>query len=291
MIGNIVQRLRTKRVKGRSTLILALFMLIFIMALCITTFRRSAIMTTAESMDDSLTVTLLGSAVINMAEYGRTGQYVIHEQLPDRYVMKLGKYNGGSNAELYIDSNEVGYFGNPSTSDEFMVTDYMQDSYLTNAYSKFIELLKENLELDDNMVPISNKHYGNILKRTYPSSNGEQIENKVTVEEYTVINKYRYRDQSFPYMEHTYTVVYRSENGGPFRLVSELSGKDVTTVISNDSIYWSNVIDNGKSDGVEVKETSVYARIKFNIYLFRSTTGEYVSKEQTMDRIVEVKQK
>lgn len=74
-----------------------------------------------DRVDDGLTLALLGSAVINAEEYGRTGQAVIHDT-----VREGNTYNSAS-------------------------CNNSEDGYLQNTYALFRECLAANLELDAQM--------------------------------------------------------------------------------------------------------------------------------------------
>lgn len=284
-------QLTKRRLRGNAMLIYALMALLLI-AMCIYLSNRYLLVRhQATSIEDAIATSLLGASRVNMQEYGSTNQIVIHDKLPEKYVDTLGRIADSQNVEMYIPNNSEYFPLHPEYVPEFEESFSNRDSYLSKSRDKFNELLRENIGLDSNMVPKETSTSGLILKPTYYNEDTKQEENKVTVEEYTIINKYSYRDALAPHNRHTYTVVYRSANGGAFTVVSGLSGIDKDTIISAGALGWENVVIGGKSDGVKIDSTSIYARISFYTDIGSDDSGNKHSQKQIVDRVVSVKER
>lgn len=293
--GLLHQRLQIKavknKIKGNGSLVYTLVAMLLLSLCMFTSFMYLSIRDTAKGIENAIATSLLGASRINVSEYGTTNQVIIHEDLPEKYRDTLGKY-AGSDIEMYIPNNTEYFPVHPEYSEEFAESYSNRDIMLDWSKNKFVELLKTNLDLDNNMVPSSSSANGKILKSSYyDEADGIDKENKVNIEEYTIINKYTYRESKAPYNKHTYTVVYRSSNGGAFTVVSGLSGIDKNTYISAGAAGWENVVDGGKCDGIEISSTSVYARISFYTDLGTDGKGNRQSKKQIVDRVVTVKEK
>ena len=285
-------QLTKKRLSGNAMLIYTLMALLLI-AICIyLSHRYMSVRHQAASIEDSIATSLLGASRVNMQEYGSTNQIVIHERLPEKYVDTLGRIADSSNVEMYIPNNNEYFPLHPEYAPEFKESFSHRDKYLEKSKEKFIELLQENIGLNDNMVPKETSTSGLILKPTYYNEDTHRDEeNRVIIEEYTIINKYSYRDAVAPHNRHTYTVVYRSLNSGTFTIVSGLSGIDKETNISAGALGWENVISGGKSDGVKIDSTSIYARISFYTDIGSDDSGDRHSQKQIVDRVVSVKER
>lgn len=279
------------RVKGLAMIIYSIICIMLVVMIVATTYRRAMLSTQAEDIDIDITTSLLGSAIVNLGEYGRTGQVVIHDYLPEIYVVYLNNYDG---VAIYPPNESYLFNTNPVYAEEFSVSPYKRDKYLDDALTRFKELTIANMGLDDNMVPNEgDTSRGRILRPTYSSleNNASDTPNKVVIEEYTVINVYTYKEETPPYNQHTYTVTYRCTNENDFYIVPELSGVDKEITIDSDEALWSGVVKGGRADNVKIETTSVYARLRFYVTLGKNFKGEYIEKEQKVDRVVAVETK
>lgn len=285
-----LRQLNNIKISGASTLIYAM-MGLMMLALCFgLSSRYMKTRDSAQGVENAIATSILGASRVNLAEYGASRNIVVHENLPDRYYDNLDKLYDGVTTEIYVPNSNEYFRDNPAYADEFSVSSVKKDLYLEWSRSKFTELLKQNLELDDNMVPLEHSQNGLILKPTrYDEITGGDIANTVEIEEYTVINRYTYREDTAPYTKHTYTVTYRSVNGGDLMIVPTLSGRDKTIRISSDEPDWSGVVAGGKCDGITVESTSVYVRISFYTNLGVDYAHNKYSQKQTVDRVVTVK--
>lgn len=293
---NIAERLHLhqlskKRISGTATFVYAMLMAILEFMCVFVSYIYMETRDQAQNVENSIALSLLGASRINMSEYGTTNQMVLHERMPDEYYNTLKITPLNDTAEMFIPAGSSLFSTHPEYSPEFAVSTADKDRYLEWSKDKFAELLKKNLDLDDNMIPKETSSNGAVLKpKYYDESTGQYLDNKINIEEYTVINKYTYRDASSPYTKHTYTVVYRSENGGDFTVVSILSGKDKQTYISNESTGWEKTVDGGKCDGTKIETSSVYARISFYTSFGQDLNGNKYSQKQTVDRVVTIQE-
>lgn len=286
-----LHQLNKKRINGTATFIYAMLMAILAFMCVFVSYIYMETRDQAQNVENSIALSLLGASRINMSEYGTTNQMVLHERMPDEYYNTLKITSLNDTAEMFIPAGSSLFNVHPEYTQEFAVSASDKDRYLEWSKAKFTELLKKNLDLDDNMMPKETSSNGAVLKpKYYDDSTGQYLDNKINIEEYTVINKYTYRDASAPYAKHTYTVVYRSENGGDFTVVSILSGKDKQTYISNESIGWEKTVDGGKCDGTKIETSSVYARISFYTSFGQDLSGNKYSQKQTVDRVVTIQE-
>lgn len=277
---------------GNGTLLYALVICLLIMACELVSYEYHSMRNQAVGVEDALATSLIGASRVNLAEYGATNEIAIHERLPKEYRKSVVKYivGGTIKSDIKINLSDMSLFPNsPENDNVFRVTAASKDNYLEWSKNKFKELLKSNLNLDDNMVP-KEKHAGaRVLRSTYTDENTQQEQpNKVNIDEYTVINIYRFVDEyNNP---HTYTVVYRSENDGDFMIVPILSGRDKQTIIGPSRVGWDNTVTEGKCDDVAIVSTSVYARISFYTDIGKDLSGNKHSRKQIVDRVTTIKE-
>lgn len=291
---HLLRQSKNKKMKGVSSYVYALVMMLLLSCCMYLSFRYISVRDQAKGIENSIATSLLGASRGNIAEFGTTNQIAIHELLPAKYKDTLAKIVNPAIPEMYIPNN-INYFPyNPAYAPEFAETYYDRDLYLDNSKNKFSELLQYNLDLDENMVPYDYSDFGNgkiLQSKYYNEASGTYETNRVNVDEYTIINKYSYRDAAAPFNRHTYTVVYRSLNGGAFTIVTALSGIDKVTRIGYGVPGWEGVIQGGKCDGITVESTSVYARISFYTNLGIDISGKKHSKQQIVDRVVTIREK
>lgn len=287
-----MKKSKRKRVKGSGEIGLALVLMLVAIAVTALNYRKDVLISSAQDIDNDIKISLLGSAMVNLGEYGSTGEIVIFENLGDNYLNSLDN-KAGLGTTVYKNDETV-FNSNINMATEFQVASN-ESEYLNKARDKFKELITTNLELDENLVPRKDayKEQGIILEPTYKDEDGNTKENKVNIEEYTVVNVYKYREPVAPYREHTYTVTYRSKDLGKFELVNGLSGIDKDITIDSNSPNWTGVVKNGRASGVHIDSTTVYARISFYTRTTKSVInkGEWKYKKQYMDRAVAIEKK
>lgn len=272
-----IRKILNNKEKGSAgTIIVCLFSLFIMCMFIYLSSVQSQKKTQAWDIDNKFVSSLLGCSNVSLAEYGRTKQIEIASPLSDEFTDTIKTYG----EDAYITTSSL--FSNSNS--QFSVSNNIDE--LNKAYDNFVQLLKVNLNLDDDMKPVENSA---LLKRNYTDRDQVTQENQVEVEEFTVINKYKYKNVDGS--SHTYTATYRKENNGNFVFVSGLSGVDLTTKINSADPLWSNVVRNGKSDGVDVTDTSVYARLRFIINGGKIYDADYRAKEVKVDRVVSIEQK
>lgn len=112
-----------KKQKGEaSVFILSIYIILILLVVCLYAMQTRLISHTRDDFDTGLLLSLLGTATINIDEYGKTGCRVIHET-----------YSG--------DSDLLAAPENASCN----------DFYLEKAITTFRSLLQSNLTLDQNM--------------------------------------------------------------------------------------------------------------------------------------------
>lgn len=156
---------RFKKGKGTSSMILPSLMLILIvLILLLMTFRISMINTMYNYIDDALVSSVLGGALLNVEEYGRSNQMIIYSnedwvEVRDLHPetstymgwtkneadILLSNLNDGSDIELSYSELDPKLILNPESYRSDGIRADMSDEYLARCYSAFISNLKYNL--------------------------------------------------------------------------------------------------------------------------------------------------
>lgn len=145
-----------KRNGSITSLIFGQLFLLLIIIWCLFAFRLEMLNTTFNYIDDSLTTSLLGAALINAEEYGKSNQLVIHDNDEFNQVawsdyeaaILLSELNNGSDIILRADSLELKEKLNPLSrkTDNFIgAGNDAYDEYLIQSLSAFIGNMNYNI--------------------------------------------------------------------------------------------------------------------------------------------------
>jgi hypothetical protein len=149
-LHTIIKKTITKKCKGNTTSIFfgQLFMMIlFIWGIAM--FRMNLLNTTYEYIDDAITSSLLGATLVNIGEYGKTNQLVIHDN--DEYIevdysdiektILLSEYNSSG---MSLDASVVGK-KKIIDLDARGEKDYENDEYLRRSVTALLTNLRTNV--------------------------------------------------------------------------------------------------------------------------------------------------
>lgn len=178
-MSNILKKIVIKKNKGNVTSLIIgqMFMLVLIIW-CMFNFRLSMLNTLFNYIDDSLTSSLLGGALVNVEEYGKSNQLIIHNN--DVYKDISGTYNGWEKWEADILLSELNYGSditlsyselepkqtldlenrNSKTTYRDSSTEWYKDYYLRKSISAFLGNMYYNTS---NGRVTSNENVENIL--------------------------------------------------------------------------------------------------------------------------------
>ena len=287
----IMSTFKNKSRADMSTILYGLMGIITIIMIMIIIYRKQFISIAITNIDDGLTASVLGSAVINIDEYGKSEQTIIYNDLPDGYEVDVVEVVEVEGEEPYVvvgiiaDGAGVSFTDivegvpnnafSPASIDAYADEDKDEAKYLNESYEKFIELLKTNLGLDEDMVPTGKNA---LLSREIDDGVTEYADgppkNKVTVDFriYNVYKYYYYDDEGKSKMKK-YIVEFKRE-GGKWR------GTEIGDGV--DSVYVGDIDET-------IEETSVYAGISFYMYIGTDFNGKaQYTKVDNMSRLVEV---
>ena len=129
---------------------------------------------TANFVEDNITTSLLGSALISTEEYGASNQLIIYDLLDnhshledDRYIDYIDgiEFTDGSYYSTYIFDtiSDIDTLGNLGEGVSAGISGPEQ------SYDRFITLLKTNMRLDDNLIPIDSIYLPQTKDGTNPN--------------------------------------------------------------------------------------------------------------------------
>ena len=265
----IMSTFKNKSRADMSTILYGLMGIITIIMIMIIIYRKQFISIAITNIDDGLTASVLGSAVINIDEYGKSGQMIIYNDLPDKY--KVDVVGGDPDVVGIIADSEADFLAIGGV--DFTSIEKEQElAYLDGSYNKFIALLKANLGLDDNMVPTGENA---LLSSQYiddeSDTEGDVLKPNVVKVDFRIYNVYKYyKDGEMK----KYIVEFKRVGG-------EWNGKALE---NGDGVDFVDIEGIGK-----IEETSVYAGISFYMYIGTDFNGKaQYTKVDNMSRLVEV---
>lgn len=230
-----------KKEGSAHILILSIMSLFLILVFMIFSLRHLYVRSTWEKIDDGLSTALLAAGVLNIEEYGRSGQIMIHNDLPDELFE--------TEEDLGEEGTEEG--GQPPEEEEERIIYITEaeglgdaDEAIRKAGDVFLESLKANLGLDDAYL-----------------SKSEAIASSVKVESFIIYNVFRDINSDGEYTGTSKLCKYEFVNGN---WVTRTLGS-----AGSERIRVSDLI--GESY-VTINNTSVYAKISFDMK--RSGKGE-----------------
>ena len=259
----IMSTFKNKSRADMSTILYGLMGLITIIMIMIIIYRKQFVAIAITNIDDGLTASVLGSAVINTDEYGKSGQTIIYNDLPDKY--KVDVVGGDPDVVGIIADSEADFLAIGGV--DFTSIEKEQElAYLDGSYNKFIALLKANLGLDDNMVPTGENA---LLSSQYiddeSDTEGDIFKPNVVKVDFRIYNVYKYYDYEGNMKK--YIVEFKNTGNGWSEGVPTTSDTDI-----------------GK-----IEETSVYAGISFYMYIGTDFNGKAnYTRVDNMSRLVEV---
>lgn len=164
--GAYLRKKLNKRLKGVSSMIFpSLMIIVILLVILLYTFRIQALNATFNYIDDAMVSSVLGGALLNVEEYGKSNQVVIYSDdkwvnatdlgihtgtngwTPREATIMLSNLNEGSDIELQVEDLDVKQVLDPSStaSGSDNCRTQFNDEYMTRMYNMFFSNLTYNL--------------------------------------------------------------------------------------------------------------------------------------------------
>lgn len=192
MKNKILKKILLKKINASSgaTSILIGTMIVYMFSMFMlaeTLYNKNAIV--ANYVEDGITSSLLGSALVSMEEYGASNQLIIYDMLDNHSYSEGNRYidyidgielKDGTYYSSYIfnDINDIDTLGNIEAECEDSITGPLQ------SYDIFKQLIKTNMGLNELMIPVDNVYL--------PSTTNGIIPNEVEIAEFNVYNHFEF---------------------------------------------------------------------------------------------------
>lgn len=164
----MIRKILIRKNNGSITALLIGQLFVFVLLIwCLYNFRLVMLNAAFNYIDDSLTTSLLGAALVNVEEYGKTNQLIIHNSDTYEYSTSNKDNNGWSNIEADILVSELNYNSDITLNktnleykevlnydtrgrhtkniEENYSTDWYTDYYLRRGLSAFIGNINYNM--------------------------------------------------------------------------------------------------------------------------------------------------